>query len=217
VRRPQSYSSISLYKKCPKSWEWNYVLGNRKPPGPAADRGTELHLKLEEFFLGKTQYPAYDKTLRPWQRFMENLTRYNPVPECLYAVDKHWGPVDYEDPDAWARGKGDLTYTLESTRHILDWKSGRVYPNHPEQGRMYVALDQEEPEIYKTEFVYLDIPLHIDSRYVTTEDKRLDRVKLDHQIIAMNTDEEYKATPSQEACQWCPLSWRRGGDCRSAP
>jgi len=216
MKRAHSYSSLSAYKKCPKYFHWCYVLGNREPDKPAAIRGTELHAKLEEFFKGGA-YPKLDKTLKPWQRYMENLTRYNPEPEAEIAVKADWTPCAFDDPEAYARGKVDLRYTLGGVRHILDWKSGKVYEDHPEQGKMYMALEPDEYDDYETEFVYLDIPLHTTPRPYARGAKQIETVKLINIIEIVNHDTEYKATPSYNSCQWCPLSWRRGGECRAAP
>jgi len=217
MKRCQSYSSISLYEKCPLWWKHVYVLGNREPDKPAALRGTELHFKLEEFFLGKGAFPHGDKVLRPWQRFMENLTKYSPEPEAEIAVNSHWLPCAYDDPDAYAKGKVDLRYTVDGVRHILDWKSGKVYPDHPKQGRMYMALEPDDWDAYETEFVYLDIPLHTVPSAYARGAKQIETVKLINTIEIINHEETYAPTPSHNSCQWCPLSWRKGGHCRAAP
>jgi len=215
LKRPHSYSSMSLYNKCPKLFEWAYVLGNHKPPGAAATRGVELHAKLEEFFRGGS-YPTKDKTLAPWQRYMENLLSYSPVPEEDLAVDSVWGRVGYEDPDAYARGKVDLRYRIGDTVYILDWKSGREYPSHEGQGKMYMALSEPATK-YVTEFVYLDQPLHTVPRLYTRADRSCEILELSATIDKINEATEYPATPSHEGCRWCPLSWRQGGPCTKAP
>ncbi len=54
MSKAASFSRVALYRKCPASYEWQYVLGNRneRPPGPAAMRGTRIHNSIEEYFLG---------------------------------------------------------------------------------------------------------------------------------------------------------------------
>lgn len=216
MKRCHSYSSLSTFRKCPKYFHWCYVLGNREPDKPAAQRGHELHALLEEFFKG-APYPKLNKALKPWQRYMENLTRYNPEPEAEIAVDSHWQPCAYDDPDAYAKGKVDLRYTLDGVRHILDWKSGRVYPDHPAQGRMYMALEPDDWDAYETEFVYLDLPTHTVPTKYARGAKQIEVAKTINLIEIVNHETEYLATPSHESCMYCPLSWRKGGDCRAAP
>jgi hypothetical protein len=216
MKRVQSYSSLSLYKKCPAQWAWNYVEGNRKPPGAAADRGTELHLLLEEFFLGAA-YPVKNQTLKPWQKFMEDLRGHNPTPEAEYAVLRDWTPTSFDNEEGYVRGKADLKHPLEDTLHIYDWKSGRIYPDHPAQGRMYMAMESEDRPKYHTHFVYLDIPLHVETTKYTIKDRDTERKVIELQIKTIEEDTEYKPTPSHTSCQWCPISWRQGGHCKRAP
>lgn len=217
MKRTQSYSSISLYKKCPRAWEWRYVHGHRGPPNVRADRGTELHALLEEFFFGGP-YPSANKTLMPWQRFMENLLQYEPVPEGDLAVNKDWTPCAYDDPGAYIKGRVDLSYTdHDGVRHILDWKSGRIYPDHPEQGKAYVAMDAVPAEKYVARFVYLDLPVQTKhNTYVRGQRMDFQRT-LNNLISKIELDTTYEPTPSPDSCRYCELSFKRGGNCtRSA-
>jgi PD-(D/E)XK nuclease superfamily len=217
MKYAQSYTSISTYKRCPKAWKARYIDGMRGPPKPASDRGTELHDRLEQFFRGTTPYPAGTRALAPWQKFMENLLQYSPSPECEYAVSEEWGPVPYNDPNAHMKGKADLRYIKDDVLHILDWKSGKVYPDHETQGRTYVALDCEEVRGYQTEFVYLDMPTITVIRRYNNLNRLTEINKLQNIIKVIEEDTEYVATPSYEACKYCHLSWRAGGDCTRAP
>ncbi len=217
MKRAQSYTSISLYKKCPKWWKAQYVDGIRGPQSPYAARGNILHDKLEDFFAGRSAYPSGDKVLAPWQRFMEALTVHNPSPEAEFAVDQNWDPCLYGDVNAKMRGKADLTYTVDEVRHIFDWKSGKVYPDHEAQGLTYVAIDPVESIKYCTTFVYLDIPLHVVPRNYENIHRRVEIGKLNTLIDTISADTEYVATPSYESCKYCPISWRVGGECKRAP
>lgn len=216
MKRIQSYSSISLYNKCPRAWEWRYVHGRSSPAGASADRGTEIHALLEEFFNG-APYPSATKALVPWQRFMENLTRFNPVPEEEWAVDKDWKACDYSNPDAIMRGKVDLVYLDDKgVRHILDWKTGRMYDDHKKQGMAYVALDKITLPIAKTTFVYIDLPVQTKTWEYTNLEKGDIRKRLTNTIEAISADTVYEATPSKDACRFCELSFKKGGNCTRA-
>lgn len=215
MKRAQSYSSISLYTKCPRQWEWKYVHRNYGPPNPAADRGTELHALLEEFFRG-APYPSANKTLAPWRRFMENLTQFNPTPEAEWAVLEDWTPCNYGDANPYLRGKVDLAYVHEGFRYILDWKSGRMYDDHKKQGMAYVALDPLISEKYVTQFVYLDLPVQTKQWTYTPPDRYDIKERLANTITAIGEDTTYEPTPSKDACRYCPLSFKKGGKCTRA-
>lgn len=216
MKRIQSYSSISLYNKCPRQWEWRYAHGQYGPPNPAADRGTEIHALLEEFFRG-APYPSAVKALVPWQRFMEGLLKYEPKPEAEWAVDEDWESCDYSNPGALMRGKVDLVYTDDvGTRHILDWKTGRVYDDHKKQGMAYVALDPEIRSKWRTQFVYIDLPVQTAQWNYTIDDRVDIKERLDNTIAAISADTVYEPTPSPGACRFCELSYKKGGNCTRA-
>lgn len=211
---PISYSSKSLFFECRYRWHDVYINGNRQPPGRAAKRGTDLHDSLENFFLGK----AYPKTvdLAAWRPFMEDLTTHNPVPECELAVDSNWKQVAYDHESAYARGKADLHFEKDGTLHILDWKSGGIYADkHKAQGEMYVALSPES-ERYRTEFVYLDHPKIVHAYEYSDKERRSLIVKIIDEVETIRHATDFSPTPN-DGCKWCPLSWRKGGDCVKAP
>jgi hypothetical protein len=210
-----SYSGMSLYKQCPKLWHDSYILGNKSPSGPAAERGTRLHDALEKFFKGEFIFPVADKTLAPWERYMKTLMRFEPSAEAEVAVDQFWRPVAFDDPGAWFRGKKDLDVRTSIRKHIFDWKSGKIYPDHVQQGKAYVALDPEDWDEYVVKFAYLDIPLHVQKWRYTAPQKLEIRGEIDQVIEVIRMDEEHRATPGDK-CQWCHKSWRRGGDCTAA-
>lgn len=210
-----SYSGISLYKKCPKQFESAYVNGVRQEAGPAAQRGTKLHEALELFFMGATPYPKDDKVLSPWRRFMEVITLEEPTPEAKLAVFSDWQPASFDDPSAELRGAADLLSRRDDTLIIRDWKSGRRYDTHKDQGEYYVAM-AEGADRYVVEFVYLDSPIEVDAfTYCAAEREDL-RGAIEETIKLVRGDEEYLPTPSEDACRYCPLSWRVGGTCTDA-
>lgn len=211
--KPISYSGRSAWKKCPHRWHWIYVLGNRQEAGAAASRGTLIHSEIENFF-AKGE-PLYHSALQPWRRPLEALTIHSPQPEEELAVDKDWSKVRFDDPVAFYRGKTDLKYWAGDTLVYIDWKTGRQYPDHEEQGKSYMALG-DEAERYRVEFWYIDQPLSISTFHYTKEDRaeHIDEIKRDVDTIRMANI--YPATPCSE-CKWCPLNWRNGGKCETAP
>lgn len=208
-----SYSGLSLYRQCPHRWHDNYVLGNRQPSGAAADRGTYIHELLEDYFLGKTPYPSGNALLKKWTDQITALMAHSPTAEGEVAVSRDWAPVSFADPVAYVRGKVDLTFQT-AARHIYDWKTGKVYPTHAEQGQVYVALSPECDD-YVVQMWYLDQPHHIAEWKYTRKDRDEIIVKLVDEVDALRSATEYPATPN-DGCQWCHLSWRNGGDCKRA-
>lgn len=211
--KPLSYSSMSLYFQCPKLWARTYIDGIRDAPGAASQRGTMLHQLLEDFFNGKTPFPAGNATLRPWQSRLEALVAFSPVAEGQIAVLRDWRACNFGDPLAFIRGALDLRFK-RGQAHKLDWKSGKKYPTHVEQGEVYVAISQDE-EDHVVQFYYLDQPFDVVEWYYTHAEQLILREKWTEKAETIRQATEYPATPNDK-CQWCPLSWRNGGDCKRA-
>lgn len=212
--KPISYSGISLWKQCPALWRDQYILGNRQPSGPAAERGTQLHNALEDFFNGKIPYPSGDPTLKKWKDFMLGLRKYSPIAEGECAVTRDWTPCDFNDPNAYIRGKKDLEIPMGDTLLLFDWKSGKIYNDHVHQGEAYTALSPGY-ERYKIKFVYLDIPHVIQTWEYDRKDWERIQAGLIETVEEIRNATEFPATPGDK-CTWCHMSWRRGGDCKRA-
>jgi len=209
-----SYSGLSLYRKCPQAWKHAYIDGNRSEPGAAAKRGTRLHQQLEDYFNGKA-YPEKSAVLAPWKTFMYDLAAKRPIAEQKLAVDASWQPVGFDDENAHVRGAVDLTYK-DGPLVVLDWKSGRIYPEHKGQADIYACMSMDGGPV-SVGMVYLDLPLHTQMWDYTAGNVEDLKGALDQEIDVLRLDEEYIATPSDNACYWCPLSWRKGGECTKAP
>jgi hypothetical protein len=213
--KPISPSSKKLFKECPKRWEWVYVHGNREESGDAAKRGTDLHEKLEQFFLGEP-YPQ-DKALRSWEPFMNALREGAPSPEAKLAVNAQWEPVEFDCPTAYYRGITDLKALEDSTLNVWDWKSGRVYEEaHKSQGEDYVCIAPPVANKYVVRFVYLDHYPKVTTYTYTAQEREGMILALRAEVERIRTVDVYEATPG-DACKWCPLSWRKGGECKDAP
>jgi len=211
-----SPSGLKLFKECPFKWADRYVAGNYPPARAASDRGTELHLELELFFTGAQPYPAANKTLRPWQRFMEGLSIKPHTAEGEVAVLSDWSQTTFNDPNANYRGKYDLK--LDGNPKVLDifdWKSGKIYPDHEFQGLSYCAMEPGRYLVYRTHFVYLDIPTHVETRDYLAPKIVVERIKLTEEIDFLRNSMVYPPKPGS-GCYYCHLSWRKGGTCRAA-
>jgi hypothetical protein len=216
--KPLSQSAVKMWRNCPRRWYGQYVENIRSPTSPYAQRGTDLHAELENFFSAPIKgYPSHLKPLAPWQDIMEHFAFHEAEAEAHLAVDEHWKEVPYNDPSAWFRGKIDLIFRVEDTVYIIDFKTGRQYPDHIEQGRMYVALCQDEDvKEYSFADMYLDNPLDIVEE-IFTPAQRLEEIE----YIMLTIDRIRNATEWIEKpgnhCRFCPLSWRNGGRCVKAP
>jgi hypothetical protein len=216
--KPVSYSGLSLFRKCPRAWADAYIDGNRGESGAAAMRGTKLHEQLETYFEGGVEYPIKNSVLRDWHEYMTMLMAHQPIPERQIATCAKWQPADFNDPSAHTRGAVDLEYMIDDVLYLYDWKSGKVYDTHVEQGQFYAAMSAHRcPSKTVVRFVYLDIPGYVvEWQYTPDACKRIQE-KLDAEIQVLRVTDSYPANPSQDNCKWCSLGWRRGGTCHASP
>lgn len=216
--KPISYSGLSLFRKCPKAWADAYIDGNRSEPGAAARRGTKLHEQLEMFFTTDGEHPLVNNSvLHSWHEYMSALLAHNPTVERQIAAYKNWGPASFDDPTANTRGAVDLEYQVGRTLYIYDWKSGKLYDTHVDQGKYYAAMSlHRDVDNFVVRFVYLDHD-HIAEWSYTRDEVKLIQLALDAEIQVLRITESYQGNPSNDNCKWCPLSWRRGGACVDAP
>jgi CRISPR/Cas system-associated exonuclease Cas4 (RecB family) len=214
--KPISYSSKKVYAQCPKRWYHQYILGEREPAGKAAERGTRIHEALENFFLGG-QYPAIpnEPMLQSWEPLMHELKDKGAVPEAELAVTVDWEPTKFGAKDAYFRGKADLILQDEDTLVILDFKTGRIYPEHEAQGASYIAMHRPSCKM-TTGFIYLDHHPIVQEYEYSESDRDLIIEELKREIEVIRTDTEYVARGGDH-CRWCPHAWRNKGDCKVAP
>lgn len=215
--KPISYSGLKLFEKCPRRWYDQYVLGNRYPSGPAADRGTQKHTLLEEYFTGAIAFPHGDSCISPWHDYMSALLARNPVAEGEVAVRRDWSPCGFDDPTAYFRGKKDLHVEDGSILELYDWKTGKMYPEHVEQGESYVAMSDPKYEEFIVRFAYLDMPHVVKEWRYARKDQIILREKYTNKVEIIRNATDFPPKPSEKNCDWCHLSWRRGGNCEAAP
>jgi hypothetical protein len=150
---------------------------------------------------------------------MHSLAEHEVFPEAMVAMDTSWTPIGYDDPNANLRGKIDLRYSDEGTLHLKDWKTGRKYPTHQEQGETYLALSEDVAKDHDRIVVEM---VYIDQREIDTWDYTPEHIfgikqTLQEGIDIIRSDDKHEATPSMDSCRWCNLSWRNGGSCTDAP
>ena len=149
-----SYSGLSTYEKC----AYRYYLGRVEKiggdePGPAARRGTKIHSQIEAYLNHQTN--GLPKVVQ--STFGEELERAREADansELKFGLTREWKPTNFDD--AWARGIIDMVIPDKSI--VVDFKTGRYYPDHREQASFYAlaAMSSELTEDAYVEFWYMD-------------------------------------------------------------
>ena len=214
--RPWSYSRLSTYEDCPKSYWYSYVEGlpGFRPPSPAANRGSDIHTAAEEYLKGVRK--IYPPELQKVSAHAMLLKQKKAQSELKLAVTDKWEPCDYKDPNAYLRGIVDILYVEDKTVHVQDWKSGQVYPGHATQMENYVAITAAhfpEAETYVTRLVYIDQGIVTLPKHTAPARLKPIRMLMDGRIKNAEDDTIFPVQPGQ-ACKWCNYSKKYGGPCQ---
>jgi len=203
--RPQSYSSITLFEKCPHSYKLRYIDKHRSSSSEALDRGNRVHLDLENFLLEGATLPEEAESLAA--KYQE-LKESNPIVEEEIAFLPDWTLTTWDDPACYVRLKMDAYAITADSILLTDHKTGRPYSTaRIDQGSLYmVAAHKRWPHLEKftAEFIYVDqgytktskMPKKVVEKMAEKWTKRINRV---------NDEEIFKPRPHKFSCPWCNL------------
>lgn len=206
-----SYSRVSLYNKCPSSFEWQYVLGHKEEfkPGPAALRGLHIHEQIEKAYL------AQDASLLPKELkgkvknyILRGLQETNEaLPEMEFCFDDQWQPLeDFNSDQGFVRGYIDNVLVGQDEVLVHEYKTGKVYDDHGDQRALYgLIIMLLYPHITNVTVVglYIDEDIITPSTYNRTQ---LMPMKMHWQkAISRLHIPVYPARPGIQ-CRWCPKS-----------
>lgn len=214
-----SYSSISSWEQCPRFYKYVYVEGLKSQSGPAAARGSRLHLALEKFLKG--QLPEEKLPIDFW-RIRKQLTEWKKIKaksEQEWNVTRSWKICKNEDPNIFIKAIVDVHYLVAKSLYITDLKTGSIYDEHRDQLQIYALLGLLKYP--KVEDVYVS-GLYADQGRSDMEAtyKRSILPHLKHHWKergeAVLNDTVYEAKPSIDNCRYCSFSQFRGGPCKLA-
>jgi hypothetical protein len=218
-----SYSTYANYKKCPAIVRFTKGEGLKTKQHAAADRGNTVHLKGEYFLKGTVK--SVPPEFRMFAKELDKLKSVKAIPEQEWAVDENWKPVAWKSPKAFLRGKLDAHLMNGDTLVFIDFKTGRIYPDHESQASLYSPMGLGYYPSLKNavaEFWYLDQGPNTklgDSPFEFTlrQIKRL-REEWHEKLSAMLKDTVMAPTPSEDSCKWCKLrSDKKLQDGKSGP
>jgi PD-(D/E)XK nuclease superfamily len=185
------------------------------PPSAAAQRGSRLHLNAEEYIKGDCV--PLCKEMLPLGPELERMKQNGWLSEEVWLCDRDWLPVVREE-DAWCKAIVDLHKIDELLLEIVDLKSGKRYPEHEDQLRVYALMGLKRfPGVQRVD---------VSAWYVDEGGRFGNQMSympqmFDHYVAewnalaeAMFADEEFIPTPSKNACRWCPFKASKGGTCQ---
>lgn len=217
-----SYSRWNDYTLCPLKAKLKYVDKLKEPGSIAMDRGSEIHTKAEQFIKGTLR--TLDKALKIFSEVLRDLKKSKANAELEWAFTKAWTPTGWFAKDAWCRIKVDVFLKLGKRARVIDWKTGKLNPDHMGQLSLYALgaflMDPEIEEV-SAELCYLDHPIVIsadsNANPVTRVFKRseLPGLKKDWEKATkkMLMDAKFAPRPNDK-CRWCHWRKENGGPCK---
>lgn len=146
-----SYSSLDLFKQCPKKY---YHLRVKKdvvdPPTEAKDYGTDVHLVAEEFVRDKKPIPKkYDYM----SKALEVLSNFEGTHLCeqKLGLTEDLEPCDFGAENVWWRGIVDLLIIQDDKAYMVDYKTGKnaKYAKKDQLEIFSLAVFKHYPQIKK--------------------------------------------------------------------
>jgi hypothetical protein len=202
-----SYSAWSTHKQCGYKYYQGRILGIREPTNQYLERGNELH-RLAEYYLKdkiKQLPPHFDR----FKDMFKQLKKAKPVVEQFWGVNDLWKPVDFK---SWCVMKMDAAVEpqyLDGWLNVIDFKTGREYDNHTNQGELYSCIGLAKyPKIKGviTEFWYLDSKEkkpYASVDYTTKYLKRRTNYWMNEGFKLLDTKQKFLPAPTEDNCKYC--------------
>jgi hypothetical protein len=214
-----SFSGLQKFEECPYHIFLQKVKKLPDPSGPAAQRGSEIHDKAEQYVDGRIN--DLPKELSRFEREFKDLRKLykdNKV-ECEgeWAYDRDWTSGDWQMDEIWLRAKLDvLIHESETSAVIIDHKTGQKRGNevkHGSQVMLYAILTFlrfPKLEYVSSRLWYLDKGETTEQNY-TREQAMAFLPKWDERANKLTDCVSFHATPNWNSCKWC--SYKKSGEC----
>ncbi len=240
-----SYSRYADYGKCPAFAKFKHIQKLKEPGSATLDKGNRTHGLAQVWVTGKlgdtwgmqpaliAELQAFAKRIKratippELERFAEEfntLRAAGAAAEENWCFTREWEPCRYDDWNrVWLRVKTDAHYlkvvkngrARETTVHIIDYKTGKEYPEHAEQRSLYaLGAFLNYPDAVKAvaEHWYLEAGVERKSEFVAADLEKL-QAEWTRRTTAMLNDTTYAPRPSDK-CRYCHFRKENGGPCK---
>ena len=207
-----SYSRLGTYESCPKKAYYKYIEQLPETQHPAAARGTRIHGLAEDYIVGNIK--ELPKELRlfsdGFEKLREDWLAEKVFVEQDWAFDIDWDTAPWRGDTTWGRYKIDAFFKEGDYGKVIDFKTGKYWSNevgYKDQCSLYACgVFSRFPDLQnvETELWYLDHQKI--SRFAFSKEE-IQEVQDNFTSRAQATthDTEFIATPSENACRWCPF------------
>lgn len=219
-----SFSQWESYNSCPQRWKFQSVMKlPRKPPGPAAARGLEIHASVEKYI--ETGDPAVlhgavKSKFIPIFDELRNHPNGDRYCEKRLGFDADWAVSAPQSKltaciailDGVRFGGADKD---DHTVRVYEWKSGTPKDSHGDQRKLYAVTSFLHWRASAAEVTtyYLEDTAPPQKLSITPSGAEKLKALWNDRIAQMQRDEFCAPRPGIH-CNWCDYARKRGGPCR---
>lgn len=214
-----SYSRLLIFEQCPYRASLAFLEKIPEPDRPddgresPLDRGIRIHGYAEDFVTGKTKDLATELSSfeTEYKKLRELYKKGTVEVEQMWCYTDTWQNTVWNDwSNVWLRIKLDsLVFLSDKEAVCIDTKTGKRFGNEVKNaGQMqlyqlgafhkYPAL-----ELVHTELWYVDLDEMASMSFNRKQGMRYLK-SFNDRFRRMTTAEEFPATPSMDACRYCP-------------
>lgn len=209
-----SLSSLGVFEKCPLRYRLQYIDKLPVARSTAASRGVDNHKLFEDRVKGVL--PTLPLEYNYYESLAKEVIDKKGQAEYKVSLNKDWQPCDWDAEDVWYRGILDV-YVPGDAAWIIDWKTGKIYPDHDDQKHLYAtAILSAHGDVrhVRTEHVYIDIGKRREARFSRDELPGMQKHwEARAKFLGLTDPADMVPNPGMH-CRWCPFSAKAGGPCR---
>lgn len=206
---PWSYSSLQAYETCPRRYKLTKISKVVKEPMTDATLwGNEVHRALEHAVKGTN---ALQPRFKAYQPVVDRIRAAKGIVETErnFALTAAFRPTDYWAPDAWVRGKADVTITRAKTGYLFDYKTGKPKEDQDQLNLFAAVLLAEKPFLERVHTGYIWLG-HDKVDPATMEREAAPIIWRDFssrvaRMAASAERDDFPPRPSGLCREWCPV------------
>jgi hypothetical protein len=221
-----SFSQWEAYNQCPAKWNFQSRMKlPRRPPGPAAARGLQMHDTVEQYIKGgepSVLHPDIDKKYIPILDAYRNHPNGDRYTEKKLAFDAEWYLCAPQSKYAACVAVLDAVryskprHTDVGVLEVGEWKSGKPKDTHGDQRKLYAMFGMRAwlaDEVRVTTYYLEDTAPP--QRLVVSSQSGFEKLKalwIDR-ISTMQRDQICAPRPGFY-CRFCDYAKSQGGPCQ---
>lgn len=211
-----SYSVVKQHEKCPLALRFRKIDRLPEPESEAQVRGHNIHAHLAHYLKNGTWIPdAPNKPDDQWKDDLDALRARGASPEEQVAFDKAWRRVAWYASDAFVRVVFDAIILEPDYIEVIEFKSGKIYPEHDQQKRLYALAAMKyhlSALMGGVRVLYID--LKVDGEPYAARRSSVPMLEVEFENFSRDflQDTLYPAKPGPH-CRWCHFRRTNGGPC----